>query len=209
MFEIGWSELMVIGIVALIVIGPRDLPEVFRQLGRFTAKLRGMARDFSRAMEDAAKESGVSDVTNAAKDLRSATSPVSTSLRSAVDRFEKWDPVKGMSVTPPAGQTAVPSPAQTPAAAAATPGGVSVRENAAMSSAVAQPSPATQAVEVAAATETTGQTPIASAALGLGSASAAAPVANASPEAAAPAAETAAAPKRSPGRVRKTETPQA
>ena len=54
MFGIDWPELMVIGLVALIVIGPEDLPEMFRQLGRFTAKLRQMSREFSRAMEQAA-----------------------------------------------------------------------------------------------------------------------------------------------------------
>ena len=42
--DFGWSELLVIGIVALIVVGPKDLPGMFRQLGKFTAKLRRMAR---------------------------------------------------------------------------------------------------------------------------------------------------------------------
>ena len=60
--DIGWSELLLIGIVALIVIGPEDLPDMFRQLGRFTAKIRAMGREFSRAMEQAAKDSGVNDV---------------------------------------------------------------------------------------------------------------------------------------------------
>ena len=68
--DIGMSELLVIGIVALIVIGPRDLPEMFRQLGRMTAKMRGMAREFNRAMEQAAKETGVKDI---ASDLRGKT----------------------------------------------------------------------------------------------------------------------------------------
>lgn len=88
------SELLVIGIVALIVIGPKDLPEMFRQLGRFTAKMRAMAREFSRAMEQAANESGVGDV---AKDLRAVTDPKSMGLnavKDAVDKFEKWDPIK-------------------------------------------------------------------------------------------------------------------
>ena len=44
MFDIGWMELMVIGVVALIVVGPKDLPDMFRQIGRFTAKLRQMSR---------------------------------------------------------------------------------------------------------------------------------------------------------------------
>ena len=92
--DLGMSELLVIGIVALIVIGPKDLPEMFRQLGRMTAKMRAMAREFSRAMEQAAQETGVADV---AKDLRAATDPKSMGLnavKDAVDKFEKWDPIK-------------------------------------------------------------------------------------------------------------------
>lgn len=92
--DIGWAELVLIGIVALIVIGPEDLPDMFRQLGRFTAKLRQMSREFSRAMEQAAKDSGVKDV---ADDLKAATSAKSLGLnkvKEAADRFEKWDPIK-------------------------------------------------------------------------------------------------------------------
>ena len=94
MFDIGWMELMVIGVVALIVVGPRDLPEMFRQLGRFTGTLKSMSREFSRAMEQAANDSGVSDV---ARDLNTLTDPRGTAINSvkgAVDKFEKWDPIK-------------------------------------------------------------------------------------------------------------------
>ena len=56
MFDLGWTELLVIGVVALIVVGPKDLPMLFRNVGRFVGKARGMAREFSRAMEDAAAE---------------------------------------------------------------------------------------------------------------------------------------------------------
>jgi sec-independent protein translocase protein TatB len=94
MFDIGWSELLIIGVVALIVIGPKDLPEMFRTLGRFTAKLRSMSRDFQRAMEAAAKDTGVNDI---AKDVKNMASPKNLGLdavRSAADRFEKWDPLK-------------------------------------------------------------------------------------------------------------------
>ncbi len=72
MFDIGWTELLVIGIVALIVVGPKDLPMMFRRLGEFTAKARGMAREFQRAMDQAADEAGVKDVQ---RDLRDMTSP--------------------------------------------------------------------------------------------------------------------------------------
>lgn len=62
MFDIGWSEMMVIGIVALVFVGPKDLPKMFRTVGEFTGKAKGMAREFQRAMEAAAKESGVDDM---------------------------------------------------------------------------------------------------------------------------------------------------
>jgi sec-independent protein translocase protein TatB len=113
MFDIGWSELLIIGVVALIVIGPKDLPEMFRTLGRFTAKLRAMSRDFQRAMESAAKDSGVSDI---ARDVKNVASPKNLGLdavRNAADRFEKWDPLKPA----PAPKPAAP-PVVTPAAAA-------------------------------------------------------------------------------------------
>lgn len=94
MFDLGMSELLVIGVVALIVIGPKDLPQLFRSLGKFTAKMRAMAREFSRAMEAAADEAGVKDV---AKDLKEATSAKSLGIdkvREAAEKFEKWDPMK-------------------------------------------------------------------------------------------------------------------
>ena len=92
--DIGWTEMLLIGIVALIVIGPEDLPQMFRQIGRFTAKIRAMSRDFSRAMEQAANEAGVKDM---AKDIKAATAVGDLGLnkvKAAADRFEKWDPIK-------------------------------------------------------------------------------------------------------------------
>lgn len=59
MLDIGWSELLLIGVVALVVIGPEDLPKLFHTLGRLTSRARSMAREFTSAMEDAAKASGL------------------------------------------------------------------------------------------------------------------------------------------------------
>ena len=72
MFGMGWSEMVLIGIVALIVVGPKDLPGMFRTLGQFTGKARGMAREFSKAMEAAADESGVKDIS---KTIKAASNP--------------------------------------------------------------------------------------------------------------------------------------
>lgn len=82
MFDIGWTELLVIGIVALIVVGPKDLPGMFRTLGQFTGKAKSMARDFQRAMNEAADEAGVKDVQDT---LRSATSPKAMGLDALKD----------------------------------------------------------------------------------------------------------------------------
>ena len=108
--DFSWSELLVIGIVALIVIGPKDLPGMFRELGRITAKLRSMGREFSRAMEQAAKETGVKDV---ADDLRKVANPKSMGLdavKSAADKFEKWDPLKPAAAAKPATAPLTPPP---------------------------------------------------------------------------------------------------
>jgi len=82
MFDMGWSELLVIGVVALIVVGPKDLPVLFRNVGRFVGKARGMAREFSRAMNEAADESGVRDV---AKTFKTATNPLGSAMDGVKD----------------------------------------------------------------------------------------------------------------------------
>ncbi len=90
MLDIGWMELMVVGIVALIVVGPKDLPKMFRTLGQMTAKARGMAREFQRAMDDAADSTGMKDV---ARDLRRATDPQGMGL-DEINKLRNWDPLK-------------------------------------------------------------------------------------------------------------------
>ena len=82
MLDLGWTELLLIGIVALIVVGPKDLPVLFRNVGRFVGKAKGMAREFSSAMNDAAEESGVRDV---AKGLKAATNPVASAMDGVKD----------------------------------------------------------------------------------------------------------------------------
>jgi sec-independent protein translocase protein TatB len=62
MFDIGWSEMLVILVVALIVIGPKDLPRVARSVGRWVAKGRAMAREFQDAIEDMAREAELDKV---------------------------------------------------------------------------------------------------------------------------------------------------
>ncbi|WP_461307579.1 Sec-independent protein translocase protein TatB, partial [Albidovulum sp.] len=92
--NIGWSELLVIGMVSLIVVGPKDLPGMFRTLGRFTAKARAMGREFQRAMEEAARDSGVKETTDSLRSLTSKKNLGLDVLDKAADSFEKWEPGK-------------------------------------------------------------------------------------------------------------------
>ena len=59
MFDLGATELLVIGIVAIIVVGPKELPKMLRAFGQFVAKMRGMAREFQSMFEEAARGSDV------------------------------------------------------------------------------------------------------------------------------------------------------
>lgn len=61
MFDVGWTELLVIGVLALIVVGPRDLPQLLRTVGQWVGKIKRMAREFQRTMEDAARDADITE----------------------------------------------------------------------------------------------------------------------------------------------------
>jgi len=83
--SIGWMELLVIGIVALIVVGPKELPMMFRKVGQFTGRIRAMAKDFQRAMDEAADESGMTELS---RDLRKATSYASNPRKAGMSALK-------------------------------------------------------------------------------------------------------------------------
>lgn len=71
MFDIGWSELLVIGVVLIVVVGPKDLPRMLRTFGRTTTQLRRMAGDFRKQFDEALREAEMDDVRTTVNDLRS------------------------------------------------------------------------------------------------------------------------------------------
>ncbi|ENN86958.1 Sec-independent protein translocase protein tatB [Rhizobium freirei PRF 81] len=83
MFDIGWSELVVIGVVALVVIGPKELPATLRTIGKMTARARKVAGDFRAQFDEAMREAELGDVRQTIADAQKLN-PVN-SLREAMN----------------------------------------------------------------------------------------------------------------------------
>jgi len=89
MFDIGWSELVVIAVVALIAIGPKELPGVLRMVGQWMGKARKMASEFQGQFQEAMREAEMADLKKSfdeVKDVATGMSPgnVMTSLQKDV-----------------------------------------------------------------------------------------------------------------------------
>src|SRR5690348_2679696 len=74
MFDIGWSELLVIAVVALIAIGPKELPGVLRTIGQWMGKARRMAAEFQGHFNEAMREAEMADLKKSFDEVRDATS---------------------------------------------------------------------------------------------------------------------------------------
>jgi sec-independent protein translocase protein TatB len=90
MFDIGWSELLVIAVVALIVIGPKELPTVLRTVGQWTSKIRRMAAEFQSQFQEAMREAEMADLKKHADDLNKAAQSLTKPLDPA-DYLGKLD----------------------------------------------------------------------------------------------------------------------
>jgi sec-independent protein translocase protein TatB len=91
MFDIGWSEFVVIGVVALIVIGPKELPAVLRAIGQWTTKIRRMAGEFQSQFQEAMREAEMADLKKSVDELSDAAKGITA------DPFDfsestKWEP---------------------------------------------------------------------------------------------------------------------
>ena len=116
MFDFGLSmgELMVIALVALIVVGPRDLPKMLRTIGRFVTQLRGMAGEFQRHLDSAIREAGIDDVKKEVKSMTNFTVTADID-KQMTDEFRKQNSeIKSMIDAP----AKAPEPSATPGEAA-------------------------------------------------------------------------------------------
>jgi sec-independent protein translocase protein TatB len=108
MFGLGWGEVVVIGIVALIAIGPKELPTVLRTLGQWMGKVRRMANEFQGQFNEALREAEFADLKKHADDITSSVNeignidPIGDVAKDVEREFANVDP---MAETKPAGTT--------------------------------------------------------------------------------------------------------
>lgn len=108
MFDIGWSELVVVAVVALIAIGPKELPGVLRMVGQWMAKARKMAAEFQGQFQEAMREAEMAELKKSFDEVKDAakgfgTGNLMTSLQTDVSsalRIEDVDKPVETTATP-------------------------------------------------------------------------------------------------------------
>ena len=111
MFELDWAKLLVIGVVALVVIGPKELPAVLRTLGQWMAKVRRMASEFQGQFQEAMREAEMADLKKQVEDSTHSIKSTFDPLKADIDAL--------MAEPGTTSQPATPSAATDPAAAPA------------------------------------------------------------------------------------------
>ena len=137
MFGIGWTELLIIAIVAIIVVGPKDLPRLMRTFGHYAGKLRRMANEFKHQVDEAMREAELVEVRKAMHDFHAQASDIN--LHAPVDK-----PLMVPKPAPPApAEAAEPASKPEPKPRAKTPKMAGAKKTAAAGTAdVAKPKPA-------------------------------------------------------------------
>jgi sec-independent protein translocase protein TatB len=103
--QVGFFELVLVAVIALVVVGPKELPRLMRMAGKFAAQARRMAGEFQAAFNQMARESELEEmrreiealkrnnpVAEARRDVEAALKPVETTLREAASDVEKGAP---------------------------------------------------------------------------------------------------------------------
>ena len=111
MYDFSWSEIMIIGLVALVLIGPKDLPIAIRAITRVLKKMRRMAGEFQHHVDDMMREADLGDVQSTFRDLRGMN------LKSAINSMVDPDGSVGRAFADPFSDHPVP-PTSTPRTAA-------------------------------------------------------------------------------------------
>ena len=118
MFDIGWSELVVIAVVALIAIGPKELPGVLRMVGQWMGKARKMAAEFQGQFQEAMREAEMADLKKSFDEVKETATGIAsgnlmTPLQKDVGDALQIGHIDKPAETPAAG---APNPANEPLA---------------------------------------------------------------------------------------------
>lgn len=92
MFGISWNEYILIAIVALIVIGPKELPRVLRAIGQWTAMVRRMAAEFQGQFHEALREAEMADLKQTMDNLNATAQGFTAQLNDPIQESMKWEP---------------------------------------------------------------------------------------------------------------------
>src|ERR671929_2218806 len=106
MFDIGWSELVVIAVVALIAIGPKELPGVLRSVGHWMGKIRRMAAEFQGQFQEAMREAEMADLKKEVESIGNTARDLGASVEAAT-RIE--DPTQPVTPTPSGPSASTPT----------------------------------------------------------------------------------------------------
>ncbi len=86
MLDVGWSELLIIGLVAMIVVGPKELPGLMRSIGNFIHKIKAMASSFQQQFEEAVREGDIGQIRSEVEDIGREFSP--DKIMGGFDRYK-------------------------------------------------------------------------------------------------------------------------
>lgn len=134
MLDVGWSEILVIAIVIIVVVGPKDLPKMLRAFGKATARMRKTADEFRRQFDDAMREAELDDVKSVVEDarrldprtdIRKVFDPIRSAgeeLRSSLKRPDLQDTLQeSLPIPPPPPEMQAPPPPAEPVPSVAAP----------------------------------------------------------------------------------------
>lgn len=102
--DIGWQELLIIGAIAIIVVGPKELPLMMRTVGRWVGRARAMASEFQRSMDDLAHETELEKLRDSIDAIKDPVGAVEHSIGGGISRLT--DPDVGEPMAPLADQPA-------------------------------------------------------------------------------------------------------
>jgi len=124
MFDLGWGKIVIIAVIALVVIGPKELPAVLRTVGQWMGKIRRMAAEFQSQFQEAMREAEMADLKKSIDTITDATRGIGDPLGTVTKNIESAfadKPAAAAPATPSAGEPASVSPTTEPSVAAEPP----------------------------------------------------------------------------------------